>query len=103
MTWESGDPKKSGRRFLPKNWPSLRRQVLKRDPTCKLATPGICTGTSEEVDHIGSRDNHELTNLQGVCRRCHGRKTSQQGNDAQAARKAARRNPRLGGHPGRRK
>lgn len=51
-----------------------RRRILKRDPVCKLAIPGVCTGASDQVDHIvdaadGGPDTDE--NLQGCCAPCH--------------------------------
>jgi len=67
----------TGGRSLAHRNPRLRRQILDRDPTCRLQTH--CDGErSVEVDHIvevidGGSDHP--ANLQGVCARCHMVKT----------------------------
>ena len=43
--------------------------------------------SSQEVDHIERGDDHRDVNLRGMCRPCHGRKSSQEGNEAKAAKK----------------
>lgn len=71
-------------------WQRVRKQVIQRDPLCKTG----CGALSEIVDHIvpaeiaiqQARDSGKcpydqyagfylLTNLQGLCRSCHGKKT----------------------------
>jgi 5-methylcytosine-specific restriction protein A len=54
-------------------WTKLRAQVLREEPYCRQ-----CGAPSTEVDHIvgkarGGTDNR--SNLQGICHRCHARKT----------------------------
>ena len=61
--------------FRSPAWRLLAASVLVEQPYC--ATPG-CPNPSAQVDHIverrdgGTDDRH---NLQGLCLRCHGRKT----------------------------
>ena len=83
------------RRAFPR---SVARRILARDPDCGLAYPGICTGASEEADHviphsIAVQLGWELDEIdhpdngQGVCRACHQRKTARE--SALARRHAA--------------
>ncbi len=67
---------------LPRNWPAIRRVILKRDPTCRLRYAEVCTLTSTEVDHIGDPHNHAVHNLRGVCHACHAKRTQEQARDA---------------------
>jgi 5-methylcytosine-specific restriction endonuclease McrA len=53
----------------------LRDQVVREEPTCRLALPGICTTRSTTADHIRPFKTHpELgmvrSNLRGVCEPC---------------------------------
>jgi 5-methylcytosine-specific restriction endonuclease McrA len=59
-------PRRGAKRLPEKQ----RQRILRRDPICKLQIHGVCTGTSEQVDHIvdaadGGPD--EDWNLQGSC------------------------------------
>lgn len=66
--------------------PRVKAQVRKRDKTCRLAYPGICTGAIDEMDHPdglaaqGKRRTSVLdpADVQGVCIPCHRHKTQQQ-------------------------
>lgn len=63
--------------YHSKAWFAVRRQVLSRDPVCVLCRQAEAT----TVDHIKDRTEApelelEPSNLQGVCKRCHGRKTA---------------------------
>lgn len=54
----------------------LRAQVLREEPFCR-----VCGRPSETVDHIipkawGGTDDRN--NLQGLCKRCHNKKTRQE-------------------------
>lgn len=56
-------------------WRKLRDQVVAEEPTCRLAFPDLCTGTSQTADHILTR--HERpdlamtrSNLRGACHPC---------------------------------
>nr|WP_291415493.1 HNH endonuclease signature motif containing protein [Actinophytocola sp.] len=52
----------------------------------------ICgAAPSTEVDHIRRGDNHDLSNLRGVCAPCHRAKSAREGGTAAAARRARRR------------
>lgn len=95
--WNSSNRRKR----LPKNWNSLRKTVLKRDPQCKLRYEG-CQSRSTEVDHVIAGDDHRLTNLQGVCGFCHRLKSSAEGRKANQERRSLRLRPQEK-HPGLRK
>lgn len=88
MTWGRGSTRA---------WRTLRAQILKRDPACRIGDAG-CTVVSTEVDHIaniecGGTDNPD--NLRGVCHSCHQRKTKR---EATAGRSHRRQPTRK--HPG---
>ena len=76
---------------LPGNWfSSIRPAVLKRDGyRCQLKLAG-CLGKATDVDHIKPGDDHSMTNLQAACKTCHQQKSSDEGNRAKAALRAAR-------------
>ena len=69
-------PNANARGYNTARWQRLRRMVLNRDPIC---VADGCTQPATDVDHIkprsrGGRD--ALYNLQGLCHRCHSRKTA---------------------------
>lgn len=66
---------------LPVDWPARREAVKKRDKTCRWIEHGqLCRSTENvEVDHVGSPEDHDLTNLRLLCRPHHSRRTGQQG------------------------
>lgn len=76
MTWGEGG-------HIPAH---VKTQVLRRDKTCRLAYPDICTTRIDEYDHITGlaerglrrRGTNTANELQGVCQPCHRRKTEQQ-------------------------
>jgi 5-methylcytosine-specific restriction protein A len=77
-------------------WRTLRREVLERDPDCRLRFPG-CTGRSTEVDHVIGIDaggSNDPANLRGVCHHCHRLKTQQ---ESKEGNKAAARRRKQGG------
>lgn len=76
---------------LPANWPKLRKVTSRRaGGQCEWISEGArCTAPGTDCNHIGDRDDHNLTNLQWLCHPHHEIKTK-----AEAA--AAR-------HPGSRK
>lgn len=64
------------RRPLPTGWGQLRAQVLREEPTCRS-----CGEPSTTVDHIIPRTQgggDERSNLQALCKRCHGNKTQRE-------------------------
>jgi len=58
-------------------------RVLKRDGyQCQLRYADICVGRASQVDDIVQPEaggDNSLENLRAVCRRCHARRTGQQG------------------------
>ena len=89
--WE-GSRRRDG---LPRWWPVTVRRILERDPYCKCPgcpkclfwkpvgiTKQTCHRASQECDHIGDSEDHRDSNLRGICKACHGYRSSQQGNEA---------------------
>lgn len=76
MTWGQGSN-------IPKR---IKDQVRRRDQTCRLQYPGICTGAIDEFDHpdgLAAQGQQRTTvrnalEVQGVCTPCHGQKTEEQ-------------------------
>jgi 5-methylcytosine-specific restriction protein A len=62
--------------YKTKLWAMRRRQVLARDPICKVCDKALST----EVDHIvpltDGGDPYRLDGLQGICTDCHQAKTA---------------------------
>jgi 5-methylcytosine-specific restriction endonuclease McrA len=76
---------------LPRDWNARRAQVFRRDNfRCVIPLPDgtRCPGAAEECDHIFPGDNHSLSNLQSLCSWHHKQKSSREGADALAAKKA---------------
>lgn len=87
MAWGS----KSGRTVpLPKAWPKIRGNVLRRDNwQCQWVredTGLLCLEKATDVDHIDGADNHKHANLQSLCGYHHRQKTASQGGQANAAK-----------------
>ena len=61
--------------YLSKRWRILRRKVLYDHPICQMCDAELAV----DVDHVipieRGGDPWAMSNLQGLCRRCHGRKT----------------------------
>jgi len=97
MTWNSD----ARRRELPSDWKIIRKKALERDGyRCRWVVNGKrCTANANEVDHINDPLDHSLENLQALCSRHHGNKTSR---EAQLARYGLRRRrgQRFDAHPG---
>lgn len=70
QAWEGS----TRRRRLPKDWNRRRARILRRDPICRECR----AAPAREVDHIDGTDNHEPSNLQGLCHPCHTIKTQQE-------------------------
>jgi 5-methylcytosine-specific restriction protein A len=89
----------SGRQHrLPPDWLRRRAAVLRRDRgLCTLRLDG-CTVQATDVDHVGDSGDHALANLRAVCRKCHDKRTAQQGAGARAVRYRRKREPEP--HPG---
>lgn len=73
MAWETSNR----RSRLPRDWEARRRIVIARDNgRCQAMIGGAsCPSDGTEVDHIVPGDNHDLTNLQLLCKACHAWKT----------------------------
>lgn len=100
MAWGNNDRSGRGAR-LPANWYASngpRAQVLRRDGVCRLGYSG-CLGAPTQVDHIVAGDDHDLSNLQGVCRACHAAKSTAEGVAARQAKRARLKRP-VEKHPG---
>lgn len=57
-------------------WPTLRRNVLREEPYCRL-----CPALSTDVDHIvplRHGGTNARVNLQALCHSCHSRKTARE-------------------------
>lgn len=92
---------------LPADWPQRVAAVRARSGgRCEWKiNPAAgnyrrCPNTADGgVDHYKGRHYHELDGLRDSCATHHGRKSSREGNDAKAARKALRLRPKEE-HPG---
>lgn len=94
MAWTGKHGNQRRRKQLPKNWATIRTQVIKRDGgTCTQ-----CGKPANHVDHIQRGNNHNLNNLRLLCQHCHMQRT---GRDGGTATRKPRRNPRpQPPHPG---
>lgn len=81
---------------LPADWPLLRRIVRERSGgRCEVIKKNgkRCWDAGTDVDHKIAGDDHSLANLQLLCAWHHSRKSSREGNEAQAAQRAVLRRP----------
>jgi len=75
---------------LPADWPRIRGRVLRRDGyQCTwIRSDGDgterCPEPATEVDHIRRGDDHDETNLRGLCSYHHGIKSAAEGGRARA-------------------
>jgi hypothetical protein len=77
--WSSGESERHKR--LPADWRQRRQAVLKRcGGVCEVPE---CQDRATDVDHVKRGDNHDLANLQGLCRHHHALKSSAEGNEQQ--------------------
>ncbi len=69
------NPVSARRRNRDKNYPEARRRVYDRcEGVCEAMWHPACNLRCEHVHHIAGRggpDPHRLSNLLGVCHRCH--------------------------------
>lgn len=97
MAWENSDRKAR----LPRDWSTRRVRVLRRDGyKCQArdSTGALCAAPANQVDHVEHGDNHDLSNLQALCRWHHARKSSREGVAARRPRQGQARPPEP--HPG---
>ncbi|MFH9735087.1 HNH endonuclease signature motif containing protein [Streptomyces sp. NPDC017260] len=89
MAWETSNR----RERLPANWERLRARAIRRaGGRCEgalLDTGQRCEAKGTDVDHITPGDNHDLSNLQLLCRWHHTQKTQQEAAAARAIKRAA--------------
>lgn len=84
---------------LPADWQVRRLRVLRRDSYRCQALVGagvLCGSPANQVDHIERGTDHELSNLQALCRSCHARKTTAEAHAEQRRRRHVEPEP----HPG---
>jgi len=96
--WAGSDRKSR----LPEDWPLLRQAVMDRaGGRCEAIKKSgrRCWDKGTDVDHKVAGDDHSLANLQLLCTWHHARKSSREGNEAQAALRAMLRHP-VEQHPG---
>lgn len=88
MAWDGSD--RLAR--LPPDWSARRRRVLQRDRhSCQWSG---CSARATHVDHIEPSGSDEDWNLQSLCAYHHNKKSSREGNAAQARlRKLLKREP----------
>lgn len=96
MTWSSSD--RAAR--LPGDWAKRRSAVRTRAGNrCEwVDNDGRCTLQGRECDHVEAGDNHDLSNLQWLCRPHHEAKSLQEATEARrryygAAKRAPERHP----------
>ncbi|MFF2123712.1 HNH endonuclease [Kitasatospora sp. NPDC058184] len=87
---------------LPRDWQTRRLSVLRRAgyqcEHIRHDTEQRCTELATDVDHIQRGDDHELSNLQALCRWHHGKKSAEEGSTARRKPRARReRDPEV--HP----
>lgn len=77
MAWSTSNR----RQALPPDWARIRRRVLLRDKWCQVCGKNRST----QVDHDRRGNNHEESNLRGICEPCHKVKSANEGAAASAA------------------
>jgi 5-methylcytosine-specific restriction protein A len=98
VAWETSDR----RLRLPPDWNQRVAEVKRRDGgrcTWRLPSGKRCPRPGSDVDHRENDDNHDLSNLQLLCRHHHEKKTLR---EAWAGRQKRRQKPekRVERHPG---
>jgi len=96
--WADSDRKSR----LPADWPLLRQVVIERaGGRCEARKKDgrRCWDRGTDVDHIIAGDDHRLEALQLLCAWHHAKKSSAEGNAAQAALRAMLKHP-VERHPG---
>lgn len=81
MAWEGS----TRRERLPKDWPRIRRRIIRRDGGVCVALYSDgrrCELPGTDVDHIIPGDDHRDANLRLLCSWHHTRKSSSEGGTA---------------------
>lgn len=79
----------SAKRGYGRTWRKLRLLQLNREPLCELCRAEGRSVPGHDVDHIvplNDGGEHELSNLQTLCKSCHSRKTAKDVRRRAAAR-----------------
>ena len=70
-------PKESKRWYSRRHWYDLRKLVLAREPICRICNRNPSTVADHVVPHLGRWELFaDLSNLEGICKQCHDRKTA---------------------------
>jgi 5-methylcytosine-specific restriction endonuclease McrA len=83
MAWQGS----TRRARLPKDWPRIRRRIIRRDKgvcVARYSDGRICGLPGTEVDHIQPGGDHRDSNLQLLCAWHHRHKSSAEGGSAAA-------------------
>lgn len=83
MAWDGS----TRRSRLPRNWPAIRRRIIRRDGgvcTARYSDGRRCELPGTDVDHIVPGDDHRDANLRLLCARHHRQKSSSEGGSAAA-------------------
>jgi len=75
---------------LPADWSTRRMLVrVRAGGRCEVVESGVrCHFLGAECDHVIPGDNHDLDNLQWICRPHHAAKSSREGNAAPRVRRS---------------
>lgn len=83
MAWDGS----TRRSRLPKDWPAIRRRIIRRDGgvcTALYSDGRRCELPGTDVDHIVPGDDHRDANLRLLCAWHHRQKSSSAGGSAAA-------------------
>lgn len=97
MAW-AGSTRRSR---LPKDWPRIRRRIIRRDKgacVARYSDGRTCGLPGTDVDHIIPGDDHRDENLQMLCTWHHRQKSAREGGTAAASSVVRTRRP-VEGHP----
>lgn len=93
MAW-SGSTR---RQRLPRDWPRIRRRIIRRDKgrcTAVYSDGTRCVEPGTDVDHIVPGDDHTDANLQLLCGWHHKHKSATEGGTAAARTRVRTERPR---------
>lgn len=93
MTWQRSGSSKRRLEFPPNWYTHIRPAVIARDGGRCVE----CGQPGNQVDHIGNKHNHDLTNLRLLCAPHHASRTASQG--VRASKERASRAYRPGAAP----
>lgn len=93
MAWEGS----TRRSRLPKDWPRIRRRIIRRDGgqcTALHSDGRRCDLPGTDVDHIAPGDDHRDENLRLLCAWHHRQKSSSEGGTAASLTRVSVHRPR---------